>query len=160
VLSALLVLSDASSFFCLPARFMLLGSFFTWVYFLLEFFFYKYPAERSGLACAVVTKRQQEVNEKYHKKAGELDLEQGTAPGSTGPFRKELIEYRHKGRVIDPVVGAFAEMPPDTYAIAGLGIRNGTSRGGAGGDGAGISSNGVCVFGFSATTAGAPGLQS
>ena len=30
---ALLVLSDASSFFCFLARFMLLGSFFTWVYF-------------------------------------------------------------------------------------------------------------------------------
>jgi hypothetical protein len=30
----------------------------------------KYPAERSGLACAVSTKRQQEVNGKYHKKAG------------------------------------------------------------------------------------------
>jgi hypothetical protein len=39
VFSALLVLSDASSFFCLSARFMLLGSFFTWVYFLLEPFF-------------------------------------------------------------------------------------------------------------------------
>jgi hypothetical protein len=40
----------------------------------------EYPAERSGSvlnsACAVDTKRQQEVNEKYHKKAGELDLEQ------------------------------------------------------------------------------------
>ena len=80
----------------------------------------KYPAERSGSACAVVTKRQQEVNEQYHKKAGELDLEQGTAPGSTGPFRKELNEYGQKGRVIAPVVGAFAEMSPDTYAIADL----------------------------------------
>ena len=48
--------------------------------------------KRSGSACAVVTKRQQEVNEQYHKKAGELDLEQGTAPGSTGPFRKKLNE--------------------------------------------------------------------
>ena len=80
----------------------------------------KYPAERSGLACAVVTKRQQEVNGKYHKKAGELDLEQGTAPGNTGPFEKELNEYGQKGRVIAPVVGAFAEMSPDTYAIADL----------------------------------------
>jgi hypothetical protein len=48
------------------------------------------------------------------------DLEQGTAPGSTGPFRKELNEYGQKGRVIAPVVGAFAEMSPDTYAIADL----------------------------------------
>ena len=43
----------------------------------------KYPAERSGSACAVATKRQQEVNGKYHKKAAELDLEQCTAPGLT-----------------------------------------------------------------------------
>jgi len=50
----------------------------------------KYPAERSGLACAVVTKRQQGVNGKFHKKAGELDLEQSTVPGDTGSFRKEL----------------------------------------------------------------------
>jgi hypothetical protein len=39
VFLALLVLSDASSFFCFSARFMLLGSFFAWVYFLLELFF-------------------------------------------------------------------------------------------------------------------------
>jgi hypothetical protein len=44
----------------------------------------KYPAERSGLACTSVTKRQQEVNGKYYKKAGELDQEQGTSPGGTG----------------------------------------------------------------------------
>jgi hypothetical protein len=80
----------------------------------------KYPAERSGTACAVVTKYQHGVNGKYHKKAGELDLEQGTAPGSTGPFQKELNEYSQKGRVIAPVVGAFAEMPLDNYTIADL----------------------------------------
>jgi hypothetical protein len=40
VFSALLVLSDASSFFCFLARFMLLGSFFTWVYLLFEPFFF------------------------------------------------------------------------------------------------------------------------
>jgi hypothetical protein len=39
----------------------------------------KHPAERLCSACAVVTKRQQEANWKYHKKAGELDLEQGSA---------------------------------------------------------------------------------
>ena len=80
----------------------------------------KYPAECSGLACTVVTKRQQEVNGKYHKKAGELNLEQGTAPGDTGSSRKELNEYGQKGRVIAPVAGGFAEMSPGTYAIAGL----------------------------------------
>jgi hypothetical protein len=56
----------------------------------------KYPAERPGLACAVATKWQQEVNGDYHKKAGELDLEQGEALGDMGPFRKELSNYGHK----------------------------------------------------------------
>jgi hypothetical protein len=74
----------------------------------------KNPAGRSGSACAVVTKRQQEVNGKYHKKAGGLDLEQGTAPGDAGPFQKELNEYGQKGRVIAPLLGAIAEMSPDT----------------------------------------------
>jgi hypothetical protein len=78
------------------------------------------PRAPFGGADKIVTKRQQEGNEQYHKKAGELDLEQGTAPGSTGPFRKELDEYGQKGRVIAPVVGGFAEMSPDTYAIADL----------------------------------------
>jgi hypothetical protein len=50
--------------------------------------------------------------------AGELDLKQATAPDRTSPFRKKLNEYGQKGRVIASVVGAFAEMPPDTYAIA------------------------------------------
>jgi hypothetical protein len=72
------------------------------------------------VACAVVTKQQQEVNGEYHKKAWELDLEQGTVPGGTSPFRKELSEYGQKGKVIVSVVGAFAGMSPDTYAIAGL----------------------------------------
>jgi hypothetical protein len=57
---------------------------------------------------------------KYHNKTGELDLEQGTAPGGTGPFRKELSEYGQKGQVIAPVAGAFAEMSTGTDAIAGL----------------------------------------
>jgi hypothetical protein len=38
------------------------------------------------MVCAVVTKRQQEVKGNHPKNAGELDLEQGTAPSSTGPF--------------------------------------------------------------------------
>ena len=80
----------------------------------------KYPAERSGMVCAIVSKRQYESNGKYHKKARELNLEQGTAPGDKGTFWKELNEYGQKGRVIAPVVGAFAEMPFDTYAIADL----------------------------------------
>jgi hypothetical protein len=52
----------------------------------------KYPAERPGLACTVDTKQQQKINGNYHKKAGELDLEQGTTPGDTGPFREEFSE--------------------------------------------------------------------
>jgi hypothetical protein len=80
----------------------------------------KYPAELSGLACAVVTKRQQLVNGKYHKKAGEFDLEQNTARGDTRPLQKELNEKGQKDRVIAPVVKSFAEMPLDTYAIASL----------------------------------------
>ena len=71
-------------------------------------------------SCHQTAKRQQEVNGKYHKKAGELDIEQGTAPDDTGSFQKELNEYGQNGRVIAPVVGAFAEMSPDTYAIADL----------------------------------------
>ena len=46
--SALLVLSDASSFFCFLARFMLLGFFFTWVYFLLEPFLF-FPCGLQGV---------------------------------------------------------------------------------------------------------------
>jgi hypothetical protein len=44
----------------------------------------KCPAKRSGVVRAVDTKWQQEVNRKYHKKAGGLNLEQGTAQGSKG----------------------------------------------------------------------------
>jgi hypothetical protein len=61
--------------------------------------------------------------EKYHKKAGEFELEQGKAPGDKGPFQKpekNSTGTAGKGRVIAPVVGAFAEMSPDTYAIVDL----------------------------------------
>ena len=79
----------------------------------------KYAAEPTGKGCAVVTKRQNEVNTDYHKRAGKLDAEQGLAPGA-GPFTTELDQYGQNGRVIAPVVGAFAEMSPDTYMIADL----------------------------------------
>ena len=53
-----------------------------------------------------------------------LDLEQGTAPGDTGPFQWGLYEHGQNGRVAVPVMGAFAgvstEMYLGTYAIAGL----------------------------------------
>ena len=53
-------------------------------------------------------------------KAAEVDLESGTAPDDTGPFKRSLNEYGQKGRVVAPVVGAFAEVSSDTYAIADL----------------------------------------
>jgi hypothetical protein len=45
----------------------------------------KYPAERSGSACAVVTKRQQEVNEQYHqgKKKRERREKEPSTPRNT-----------------------------------------------------------------------------
>ena len=63
----------------------------------------KYAAEPTGTANAVVTKQQREVNDEYHKKAEEVDLESGTAPGDTGPFKRSLNDYGQKGRVIAPV---------------------------------------------------------
>jgi hypothetical protein len=57
----------------------------------------KYPGGRSGLACAVVTKRQKEVNGKYHKKAGELDIEQGTVPRRHGSITEITQRARTKG---------------------------------------------------------------
>ena len=68
----------------------------------------------------MVKKRQKKVNDDHHKRAGKLDEKLGTAAGSTGPIKKELSQYGQKGRVTGPVVGAFAEMSPDTYAIADL----------------------------------------
>ena len=78
-----------------------------------------YPAV-TGAPAAMVKKRQKQVNDDYHKKAKKLDLKLGTAADSAGPFEKELNQYGQKGRVVGPVVGAFAEMSPDTYAIADL----------------------------------------
>ena len=79
-----------------------------------------YAEERTGVAGAVVTKRQEEVNRQYHMRAREIDLAQGTAPGETGPLKKKLDEYGQSGRVLAPVVGAFAEVSTDTYALVDL----------------------------------------
>jgi hypothetical protein len=49
-----------------------------------------------------------------------LDEKLGTIAGTTGPFAKELNGYGRKGRVVGPVVGAFAEVSPDTCATSGL----------------------------------------
>ena len=72
------------------------------------------------MAGAVVTKRQEEVNRQYHMRAREIDFAQGTAPGETGPLKKKLDEYGQSGRVLAPVVGAFAEVSTDTYALVDL----------------------------------------
>eukprot|EP00613_Pedinella_sp_CCMP2098_P064901 CAMPEP_0171984808 /NCGR_PEP_ID=MMETSP0993-20121228/274022_1 /TAXON_ID=483369 /ORGANISM="non described non described, Strain CCMP2098" /LENGTH=200 /DNA_ID=CAMNT_0012637645 /DNA_START=144 /DNA_END=743 /DNA_ORIENTATION=- len=69
------------------------------------------PAQQA----AVVTKRQRELNDEYHKKAAEVDLESGTAPGDMGPFKRSLNGYGQKGSVIAFVVGGSAEMASDTY---------------------------------------------
>jgi len=71
----------------------------------------KYAAESSGTARAVVTKQQQEVNEYFDMKAEEIDPEQGAQHQAS----------RGLSRVIDPFAGAaFAEMPPEAYAIVNL----------------------------------------
>jgi len=44
----------------------------------------------------------------------------GTALGDTRPFKKSLREYGQKGQVNAPVMGALAEISPDTNAIADL----------------------------------------
>jgi hypothetical protein len=68
----------------------------------------------------VVKKRRKQVNGDYHKRAAKLDEKPGTTAGPEGPFKKELNQYGQKGCVAGPVVGAFAEVPPDNYAIAGI----------------------------------------
>lgn len=79
-----------------------------------------------GLARTDTTKRSHAANGKYHKQARDrpTHLEQGTAPGDTGPFQKVLYELGQKGRVITPVAGGFAGVPHEkslgTCAISGL----------------------------------------
>jgi hypothetical protein len=54
-----------------------------------------------------VKKRQQQVNDDYHKRVSKTDEKLGTAAGTTGPFAAELSKYGQKGRVVVPVVGAW-----------------------------------------------------
>jgi hypothetical protein len=79
----------------------------------------KYPAA-PGDSAVMVKKRQKQVNGDNHKRSAKLDGKLGTTAGSGGPFKKELNQYGQKGRVAGPVVGAFAEVSSDTYAIADL----------------------------------------
>jgi hypothetical protein len=62
-------------------------------------------------------KRQKQVNGDHHKRAAKLDEKPGTAAASAGPFNKELNQYGQKGCVAGSVVGAFAEVSSDTYAM-------------------------------------------
>ena len=79
----------------------------------------KYPAAAPDSA-AVVKKRQEQVNKDYHTRARKLDEERGTIAGTSGSFAHELNQYGQNGRVVGPVVGAFAEVSPDIYAISDL----------------------------------------
>ena len=57
----------------------------------------------------------------YEKRARELDNQiSGHQSDEEGPFTKELKSYGANGRVLIPVIGAFAEVSTDTHAIAEL----------------------------------------
>jgi hypothetical protein len=60
-------------------------------------------------SAAVVKKRQEQVNKDYHTRARKLDEVRGTIAGTSGSFAHELNQYGQNGRVVGPVVGAFAE---------------------------------------------------
>ena len=83
----------------------------------------KYAACHDPSACAVVNKRQGEAIATYRSRARELDdilRANGTAtppPGASGPYESLLDTF---GRVLAPVVGAFAEMSSDVGLLADL----------------------------------------
>ena len=79
----------------------------------------KYPAA-DGTACAVVTQRATEASQAYLTRARRLDTDLGTPPGAKVPFVTELESFGKCGKVIIPVVGTFAKMPPDVYATIDL----------------------------------------
>ena len=74
-----------------------------------------YPDERTGNPNAAVNSRQNKVNADYHAKAKSLDTRGGDMQDG---FDAELNTYGQAGRVIGPVVGAFAEMSSDVHVIA------------------------------------------
>ena len=70
---------------------------------------------------AAVNRRQQRGVNDYEKRARELDSQiPGHQSDEEGPFTKELKSYGVNGRVLIPVIGAFAEMSTDAHAIAEL----------------------------------------
>jgi hypothetical protein len=83
----------------------------------------KYAACHDPTACAVVNKRQAEATATYRKRARDIDdflLAKGASsppPGAPGPFEAVLDTY---GRVLAPVVGAFAEMSSDVGLLTDL----------------------------------------
>jgi hypothetical protein len=57
----------------------------------------------------------------YEKRARGLDSQiPGHQSDEEGPFTKELKSYGANGRVLIPVIGAFAEVSTDAHAIAEL----------------------------------------
>ena len=77
----------------------------------------KYPAAASEVG-AVVNKLAVDIDHKYHKRARDLDSKLGTPDGAKGPFERELDSYGLNGKVVVPVVGAFAEMSTDVHSSA------------------------------------------
>ena len=68
----------------------------------------------------MVTRRATEASQAYLARARRLDADLGTLKGAKGPFVTELETFGRGGKVIIPVAGAFAEMPPDVYATIDL----------------------------------------
>jgi len=65
--------------------------------------------------------RQAAVASDYLKRAAKIDSKLGTPEGATGPMVLEFKKYgATPGKVLVPVVGAFAEMSSDVSAIADL----------------------------------------
>ena len=63
--------------------------------------------------------RQAQAAAEYTKRVKEIDTKLGTPEGAEGPLMAEMRTYGSPpGRVLAPVVGAFAEMSSDMYALA------------------------------------------
>ena len=74
-----------------------------------------YTNDRTGNPNAVVNARQKKVNTDYHSRAKSLDARGGDTRDG---FEAELNSYGQGGRVLGPVVGAFAEMSDDVKELA------------------------------------------
>ena len=74
-----------------------------------------YSNDHTGNPSAVVNARQKKVNTDYHSRAKSLDARGGDTRDG---FEAELNSYGQGGRVLGPVVGAFAEMSDDVKELA------------------------------------------